>query len=601
MVLGQEQKNAYQIFATVSENGVADGLKAVLEENERVKRHGFTKGELQRYKLEMLSSYEKAFNERDKTESRSYAREYVSNFLEGESMPGIEFEYNFVKEALPTITLEEVNALITKWLTNENRVIAVTGIDREDVKLPTEKEILDIVGAVSKADIKPYEDGLTATELMEKAPEAGKITTENKVANIDVTELTLSNGVKVILKPTDFKNDEIMLSAISAGGYSLVNDEEYYSASNASSIIGQSGVGEFNQVDLQKLLTGKNVRVSPYITSLREGMSGATTPKDVETMFQLVYLYFTAPRKDEKAYQSMMVKNKALFKNLMSNPQFYFSDQRAKIMAQNHLRAPGFPSVEEMEKVDLDIAYKFYQDRFADASDFIFTIVGNFKVEEMKPLLEKYIGSLPATNRKETWVDHGIRPPKGVVKKEIKKGTDPKSMVAIMFNGEMKYDRKTAFQLKVLSEVLTIKLIENLREEKGGVYGAGSRAYAGKEPFENYQISIQFPCAPENAQKLIEASIEEVNNLRKKGPTQEDLDKVKETLKREMQVNMESNRYWMSSLQKAYYDGTDPKKILAYEEAINSLNIKELKKVAKKYFNMKNYVQVVMNPEDEKK
>ncbi|MGB0524988.1 MAG: M16 family metallopeptidase [Flammeovirgaceae bacterium] len=593
-------KNAYQMFATVSENGVAKGLQAVLEENERVRRHGFTKGELERYKKEILVAYERAYNERDKTNSRNYASEYVSNFLEGEPMPGIEFEYNFLKETLPSIKLEEVNALINKWLTEKNRVIAVTGIDRDDVKLPTKADLLKIVDGVTKADIKAYEDGLTATELMTKKPAAGKITEEKKVDAIGVTELTLSNGVRVILKPTDFKNDQIMFSAVSPGGHSLVEDKDYYSASNASGIISQSGVGEFNQVDMQKLMTGKSVRVSPYIGSLSEGMSGVCTPKDMETMMQQIHLYFTAPRKDEKAFQSMMVKNKALFKNLMSNPQFYFSDQRTKIIGQGHLRAGGFPTMEQMEQVDLDVAYQVYKDRFADASDFMFTIVGAFNVAEIKPLLTQYIASLPATNRNEKWIDRGVRPPKGVVTKEIEKGTDPKSSVYMRYHGEMKYDRKTAFQMKVLSDVLTIKLVEKLREEKGGVYGTGASAFASKDPYGSYQMSISFSCAPDNVQELIDAAKQEVEMVRKKGPTQKDLDKVKETLKREMEVSMESNRYWMSSLQRAYYDGYDATKILEYKKTIDELEVKKLKKIAKKYFGGKNYIQIVMNPEEEK-
>lgn len=593
-------KNAYTLSATVSENGVAKGLKAILEANERVRRHGFTKGELERTKKQLLVGYERAYNERDKTNSRNYAREYVSNFLEGESMPGIEFEYEFVKHSLPNISLEEVNALINKWLKNENRVIAVTGIDREDVKLPNKEEIMQIVEAAAKADVKPYEDNMTATSLMAKMPKGGKVTEEKKVDAIGVTELTLSNGVRVILKPTDFKNDQIMFSAVSPGGHSLVADKDYHSASNAAGIISQSGLAEFNQVDLQKLMTGKTVRVSPYISSLSEGMSGSCTPKDVEDMMQMIHLYFTAPRKDEQAFKSMMTKNKAMFKNLMSNPQFYFQDQRIKIMYKGQLRAGGFPSVEQMEKIDLDAAYKAYQERFADASDFIFTIVGSFKVEEIKPLLETYLASLPATNRNEKWVDHNVRKPKGVIKEVIQKGTDPKSTVSMMYHGEMKYDRKTAFQMKVLSDVLTIKLIEKLREEKGGVYGTSARASASKDPYGSYQMSIGFSCAPDNAQELIDAAMAEVEALRKKGPTQVDLDKAKETLKREMEVNMKSNRYWMSSLQRAYYDKYDATKIMEYKKAIDGLDIKTLKKIAKKYFGAKNYIQVVMNPEKEK-
>ncbi|MEM6842677.1 MAG: insulinase family protein [Bacteroidota bacterium] len=591
-------KEAYQLFAVVPENGIERGMKALLEQNEKVRQYGFTQSELDRYKKQILTRYEQAYNERDKTESEQYAAEYVRNFLQDEPIPGIEFEFEFMKEYLPGITLEEVNKLAEEWIKDENRVAVVMAPEKEGVSVPSEDEVRAILEEMKDAEVTAYEDEAVASSLMETMPEAGSIVEEKVLDKIGTTELTLSNDVKVVLKPTDFKDDEILMTASSPGGHSVYDLETYYSAVNSDGLVAQSGVKDFSATALDKYLADKNASVSPFIGTLTEGFSGNSTPKDLETMLQLTYLYFTAPRQDQEAFQSFISRNKAVYANLLSDPRYYYQDKLSRILAQDDPRGGGYPTSEDWEKIDFEEAFKAYNDRFADASDFTFFFVGKFDVEEVKPMIAQYLGSLPDTDRKETWKDLGIRPPSGVVEEKVYKGTDPKSMVNITFTGEFAYDREEAYELNALVQALNIKLIEEIREKKSGVYGIGARANPSKYPYEHYSITVSFPCGPENVEDLTEAVFTEIKKMQKDGPTEKDLNKVKETQRRDMETNLKENRFWLRTLQQAYFRDQDPEKVLDYEEAIESLTIEGLKATANKYFNFDSYVQVALFPEE---
>lgn len=594
---GLSAKDAYSSYVTTNEAGVVRGLKTVAEENERVKRHGFTQSELSRYKTQMLAAYERAYNERGKTNSGVYVNQYVANFLDNTPAAGIAFQYEFLKKHLDGITLAEVNQLAGQWITDDNRVVVITAPDKATVKLPTESEILAILKEASLADLPPYEDKVTAVALMETTPKAGTITKESKIEKLGVTELTLSNGVRVVLKPTDFKDDEILMSAYSHGGHSLYGDADYYTASFTSEIMSRSGVKDLSAIDLRKVLAGKNANVSAFISELREGLSGIATPKDLETMLQLTYLKFTAPRKSEQDFQAFINQYNGILPNLLASPQNYFSDQVARILTQDHLRSGAIPTVENLQQISLDRAYEIYQDRFADASDFTFVFVGNFDVEQIKPMLQTYLGSLPATNREESFRDVGKRAPKGVVTKELVKGTDQKSTVMISFRNEAKYSKANSYHLAALSDVLKIRLTEKLREEIGGVYGTSVSAGASRIPTQNYTLSISFTCAPENVDKLVAATFEEIEKLQKSGALQADLDKVKEGDRRSIETSMRENRSWLSLLESAYYYGEQPTAMNERLAMVEKLSSKDISKAAKNYLKKNNYIKVVMNPE----
>ncbi|RLD25176.1 MAG: insulinase family protein [Bacteroidetes bacterium] len=591
-------KSSYSSFAVVGEDGVEKGLLTLIEENERVRQYGFTKGELERYKKVVLNRYDQSYNERDKTESASYAREYIRAFLQNEPIPGIEYENESIKALVPGITVEEVNALANQFITKENRVVVITGPAKEGVVLPSEEEVLAMLDAAGELKIEPYAEENLGTSLMSTLPIAGTVAATKNIEDLGITEITFANGLKVVLKPTDFKNDEILMSGYSAGGSSLYSDEDSYSADNATDIINQSGVAEFSAVNLQKMLAGKTVAVAPYLSTLSEGFRGNAAPKDLETMLQLINLYFTNPRKDSVAFQSFIMRNKMLLQNLMSNPQFYYADKSSRIMTQNHPRGGGFPSIEDLDKINFDKSFEIFEERFANAGGFTFFFVGNFAIEEITPLLSQYLGSLPGSDEVETWKDLGVRPPKGVVKEVVNKGTDPKSMVTINFTGEKPYDKQTNYHLSSLGELLSIKLIEILREEKSGVYGVGASGSSSKYPYESYTMRIGFPCGPENVDDLISATMAEIEDIKTNGVSEEDLNKIKETQRRDREENLKENRYWLGQLGGYYRNNSDLGGFYEREKQVEALTADNLKAAANKYLNMKNYIQIVLMPEN---
>ena len=591
-------KYAFQAVALVGENGIEKGLQSLFEENLRVKNHGFTAGELERFKKDMLRFYEKAYSERDKTESSTFASEYIRHFLENEPLPGVEFEYNLVKQYLPGITLEEVNLLADKLITDNNRVIVVQAPEKDDIIIPSENDLTALISQVEKSDLSPYEDKQIATSLIDNIIKKGEIIDQKKIEEIDITELKLSNGVKVILKSTDFKNDEILISAFSPGGHSLYTDEDHQSAINADGIVGESGVSTFSNSDLTKILAGKAISVSPSINYYFEGFKGNTSPKDMEALFQLIYLYFTNPRKDESSFQSYISKQQAYYKNLLSDPVRFYFDQYFRIKTNNHPRANKLPTEEDLKKIEFDKAIEIYADRFADASDFTFFFVGAFNTDSIKPLLEKYIASLPGIDRKETWKDLNIRPPEGKVDKVITKGMAPKSFVSIYFEKDVKWNEKDAHLLTTVGRILDRKYIEILREELSGVYGINTDAGLSKIPYSSAYLQIIFPCSPENIDSLTNTALAEISKIQQQGVSEEDIKKAKEIQRREIEENIKRNNYWLNNLQDCYLKGTDFSRFIDYEKKIEGISSDELQRVTSKYINLNEYIRVVLVPED---
>jgi zinc protease len=592
-------KSAYSSFAIVGENGFEKGVKAIVEENERVKRHGFTPSELERYKKTFLNNAEKKVKELDKTESNRFASAYIQHFLRENPIPGAEFEYEFYQNLINTISLPEINMLAEKWITDENRVIVLTGTEKEGVDMPTEDAILGILEEVENSEIEPYKDEEVAESFMSTAPKGGKVVDEKMHEDLGVTELELSNGVRVVLKPTEFKNDEVKMRAFSFGGHSQYEMEDYYSASNATSLISEAGVADFSNTDIQKMLSGKTVRVNPYIGTLSEGFRAEASPQDLEEMFQLTNLYFTAPRMDEEAFGSYVSKNKMLYGNLMSNPQFYYSDKVSMILAQDNPRGGGFPKAEDLDKIDFQRAYEIYQDRFADASDFTFVFVGNFNVEGIIPLLETYLGSLPTVEREDNWVDLGIRPPEGVVKEEIIKGTDQKSYATILYHGETEYDRQKSYHLRSLGELVTNELIDILREEKSGVYGVGASGSMQRLPESRYSFRIAFPCGPENVDDLVKTTHQILADIKENGVEDEDLNKVKEAQLKGLKEDLKKNDYWLNRLYSFYYYNDDLSNFIVTEDKIKSLKAEDLKMAANEFLNEDQFVEAILLPEEE--
>jgi zinc protease len=586
----------YILGAAVNEDKILQGLDVILTEAARVRRHGFTRSELERQKVEFMRAFEQAYDEREKTESSSYMEEYTANFLDGEPAPGIKLEYELMKNILPGITLDEVNRLSSELITDANRVVSVSAPQKPGLVVPDEAALRGVFAAVEKKEIAPYEDRVTSEPLMAIPPAPGTLVQEKSDKALGTLDWKLSNGVRVVLKPTDFKNDEVLFAAFSPGGTSLVSDSDFISASAATSIVNEGGIGKFDQITLQKMLAGKAVGVSPYISELNEGLSGSASPKDLETMFQLVNLYFTAPRFDSSAFLSLKSRMQGSLKNRSARPESAFGDTLQATLSQyNYRRRPW--TGETVERIDPIRAFEIYRDRFADASDFTFVIVGSFDPEKIRPLVLEYLGSLPSTKRVESWRDLGINPPAGVIEKTVRRGTEPKSRVQIIFTGPFEWTRQNRAQLRAVADVLDITLRESLREEKGGTYGVGVYGAPSKLPHPQYSFTVSFGCDPGRVQELTQEVFRQIDSLKKFGPAAVNLAKIKETARRERETSLKENQFWLGQLQYRLSSGEDPADILTEDQAVEGLTAEGIQKAAQRYLNTGNYVKVVLLPE----
>lgn len=588
-------KEFYILGAGVPDNGVETALQTLLTEAQRVRQFGFTASELARQKSELLRGMERAYSERDKSESRQYAAEYIRNFLEDEPIPGIEFEYQLYQKYLPAISLDEINRLAETRISDRNRVVLVNVPEKDGVAIPTESSLSAVFESVARAKVTPYVDNVSDAPLIGELPPPGAIVEETAIPEIGVTEWTLSNGSRVILKPTDFKNDQILFSAYSPGGNSLLPEADYVPALTAAAIVAQSGVGDFSLIELEKKLAGKVAGVSPSIGTLEEGLSGSASPQDAETLFQLIHLYFTRPRADSSAYLSYQSRIRAYLANRNADPGTALGDTLALTLARYHYRARPW-SEATLEAMDLQRSLAIYRERFADASDFTFLFVGNLDPAQFRSLAARYLATLPNLSREESWRDPGITPPKGVIKKAVYKGLEPQSQVEIVFTGPFQWDRQNRYDINALAAVLRIKLRETLREDKGGTYGVGVGADPARDPRPEYEFSISFGCAPERVDELTRLVFQQIDSLKQAGIAETYVQKVQETQRRKNETDLKRNGYWLNVLE--FYDSHQESllDILETERYIDGLTPEAIRRAARQYLNPENYVQVTLYP-----
>jgi zinc protease len=588
--------DGFTLAANVKDGGVERGLEALLTEARRVDQFGFLQSELDRAKQDLLRGYEQAYAERDKTPSVSIAEEYIRNYLEAETIPGIAYENMLAQTLTPAITLADVNKLASNWITDQNRVIIAQTPLKEGVPVPTEGGLLAVFDRAAKAPIIAYTESLSGSALIDKVPASGKIVSSSPIASIGATEWKLSNGARVIVKPTDFKADEILFGAYSRGGTSLAADADVMSARLASQIVGLGGAGNFNRIDLAKKLSGKDLAVAPAIGETTEGFNGHTSVKDLETLFQLVYLDFTSPRLDTTAFNAFRAQIGPFLANRGASPDAVFQDTVQVTMAQHSFRArPITPAV--FAEVNPDKAMAFYKDRFADASDFTFVFVGNVDTMALKPLVERYLASLPSTGRKETFRDTGITPPKGVVQRVVNKGTEPKANTIIEFTGPCLSTPQSRFMFRALTILVQMRLNETLREKLGGTYSPNVGGGCSREPRPEYVIQVVFGSSPENVDLLSKATFALIDSLKSNPPSQADVDKVKEQILRAREVETRQNAYWVGNIIARDEAGEDLGGLTSqYDEMVKQLTAAQLQQTAKQYFDTSNYAKFVLLP-----
>jgi zinc protease len=588
--------DAFTSYVVAKGGNVEKGMKAILEETERAKKFGFMASEFARAKTSYMVGQERAYKEKDKTDSEQLAEGLVGAFTEDENLTSPDFSYEFTKKYLDGIRLEEVNALGNVLITKENRAVIVMAPEKDKATLPTEAQIREWLNTAG-SNVTAYVDNTIDKPLIAKLPTGTKVTATKQIPEVGVTEYTFANGVKAVLKPTDFKNDEIMFGAYSFGGTNLYSDKDADNARLASTIASVGGLGEFSAVNLRKMMTGKVARVFPYIAGTTENFNASTNPKDFETSLQLVYSYFTQPRFDVEVIKGFMANQRDALANQQKTltPEKVYNDSLSAILS-NYAPRNMPMTLERMEKIDANRAFEIYKERYADASDFTFFFVGNFKNEEIKPLLEKYLGGLPSTKRKETYKDLGIRPPKGKVEKTLYKGTEAKARVTLVWTGDAETSPENDTQVEALSEVLEIKLIEKLREEESGVYGVGVSGTTQKIPAKRYNFRIAFQCAPENVEKLVNRTLAEIQKVKDSGAEAGDIDKFKIETKRQTETQLRDNGFWLGYLQGQYQDGDDVKDVLKEDERMKKVTVESTKMAAKKYF-ADNFIKVIMLPE----
>jgi zinc protease len=577
---------------------ITTGLRALLIENERVRKYGFTESELNRTKSALLKSMETAYNERDKRESMDRAEEYSRNFLmRKEPVPGIEKEYDYYKAFMPDIKLEEVNVLAKKWITDDNRVVVITAPEKPGISVPKEEEIRSLLAELQKMDITPYKDVTSNEPLMKTIPLPGKIVSEKKIPEVDAVELTLSNGSKVVLKHTDFKDDEILFNAYSLGGTSLYPQSDDVSASFASIIMDNSGIADFNLIALQKMLAGKEVSVAPFINMLTQGFDGSSNISDLETLLQLVHLYFTNPRFDENAFSSYISKMRSQLDNKEVSPERSFSDTLRVVSANYHRRMR--PLTKEMlDEAKFPRIESIAKERFSNPGEFIYFFVGNIDTANIKPMIEKYLASLPSNGKTEHWKDLGIRKPNGVVEKTVLKGTEPKSIQYIIFHGLINYSTKDLIELDALSKILTTRLLESIREDKSSVYYIGAEPGFNRWPEPEYTITIYYGTSPEKLKELKESVFSTISDLIKNGPKQEEVDKAREKIKRERETQLRENTFWEATLKSYYLNRNgDFKAFTEFGPVVEHLSPDALKVAATHLFDFKNFISVALKPE----
>lgn len=590
-------KSIYVSIGVVQNNDIQKTIDALVTENVRMQQHGFTATELEREKASLLKMIEKQYNERAKQESEAFVNEYKANFLATHTpYPGIEFEYELFKKYVPTITLEEINAFGAKMTPDKNAVIVVLTPEKEGVVIPTEAEVLKMYNDAKGKKVEAYVDKVSDKPLISELPAKGKVAKKLVNKDFGYETWTLKNGVKVVIKTTDFKDDEILFEAKSEGGWSLYDQKDDISSKYAADIAMESGLGDFDKTELQKFLSGKNVSLQPYIGETTEGMSGSCSVSDFETLLQMIHVSFTKPRVSESSFHSYINKERGVLENSMLDPQGAWSDTMRTTMSNNNMRRRAI-TPEILDEADYKRVKYIYNQRFSDPGNFTFYFIGNVDKKQAKVLVEKYLGSLPMVQKTETFKDLGIRTPKGIIEKTVNKGKDPKCMEVINFHGAFEYTAANRLELDAVCKILSTRLLEEIREKESGVYTIGAYPSSFKTTHQGYVVTIFFSCDPEREVELRTKIFAIIKSLQTDGFNATDVQKVVEKEKREFETSVKENSYWKKTVIEVVEGKFTADDYKNYNAMIESISVGTMKAAAIKYFDEKNYVKIMLAPE----
>lgn len=595
------KKSAFQVSVSAKNGKLKESLTAALRENERALQFGFTADEIKRTKNSMKKGWENYMKELKNRSSSSFYNSYINNYSMTESpIPSAEDQYELFKIFIEDITPEEIQTVGKKYTTETNRVIMIIAPEKDKDKLPTQAETLTILDDSKKEKIEAYKEEKIADRLMKKKPKKGKIKSE-KVLDVfggNVTELVLSNGIKVYLKPTDFKDNQIIMSAYSYGGTSLYKNEDLLSAQWASGLINSSGLGEFDAIQLGKYLSDKSANVGPRISGMSEGFSGSSSIKDFETMLQMLHMYFTSPREDKKKFGVMVEKSRLRLENKGLNPMSEWRDTMTVVASNYHPRVKPM-SVERLKELDFEKIHKIYNERFENPSDFTFFFVGNIDIKKTKKLLARYLGGLKGNpDKKESWFDHKIRPPKGITKRVTYGSKENKAIVVFKFEGDMKYTLKNRLTMNALGKALSHELLMNIREKLGGVYSIGARPSISHYPEEIGGISVSFVTNPERVDELSKAVFAEIKKMQTDGVNSEYFKKVIKQIKRSRETSVRKNGYWLGTMKSYSFNNTDFKEYDTYNDVLESVTNEDIKKLANQVIDFNQYMNFIFMPKD---
>ena len=593
-----KEKDAFVAVYLAKQGQEVAAYKDLLTQLEKMRRYGFTNAELDRVKKETLAAYEKSYNERNTVRNIAYAQECIRHYLSDEPIPGIAWEYEMIQQVLPVLTVDMLNQIAQNIVTDENLIISFQAPADESVVLPTEKQAVELLALVKNEEIEAPAEEAIRENLVETAPKVGKIKKTAHNETLGVTEWTLSNGVRVVVKPTSFKQDEILFYAFSPGGNSLVATADLPSAALATSVIELGGLADMSATDLQKALTGKRVSIGPSIGEYSESLNGSSTIKDLETLLQLNYLYFTAPRRDAESYQTLISILNSQLANRDKNPKVAFSDS-VQMMETDHSARTIILNKEMLEKVSLDKALEIYKARFANPADFTFFFVGNVDPndETFRMQVRTWLGGLKTTKKRETAADDKVRVFQGKDQNYFSRQMETKTASnRIQYTSyDMPYNLANDLNMEMIGRILSTRYLESIREREGGSYGVGCAGWMHRHPVPYAQLIMQFDTDPEKQEKLMSIIHEEVMTIVENGPLAKDLQKEKESMLKDFEEDLEKNNYWKSVLSMYYKNGINY--ITDYKAAVEAITAETVQETLKKLVAAGNMFEVVMLPE----